>query len=113
MIPDYVEINFGYVTSMLHYLEESELESTRMREILKEYPKYGMGFNIEIRKLAYKVLEWCVAHPETDFKQLDSWYVTDNASFYEKIRKLYDIMTEFRFYLSLEERKSNLYNTQL
>jgi hypothetical protein len=99
-IPEYVRQDFGYVTSIIHYLEKGIIpyDSEGMRQILEKYPKYRLGFSLQARKTAYEVLKWVMEHPDTDFQKLDSWHVQDNESYFQKMRTLYETMTEYGFY---------------
>lgn len=97
-IPVDVRENFGYVTMILYHLEEIFLNNETIEKTLEEHPRFGLGFNIAIRKKAYTALKWIVGHPDTDFTQLDSWHVNDNQAYFIKMKKLYDIMTKYKFY---------------
>jgi hypothetical protein len=99
-IPEYVQQDFSAITMIIYHLEEGIIpyDIEGIARILEKYPKYGLGINIEVRKRAYEVLKWVMEHPETDFQKLNAWHVRDNESYFQKMRTLYDTMTEYGFY---------------
>jgi len=103
-IPKYVEEGLGYVTSIIHYSEKECIpyDKQRIRYIIKDGPYYSLGFNVKIRKEAFKALEWIVEHPEVDYEALDSWSVQDNEIYFKKMQLLYDSMKTFRLYENMD-----------
>lgn len=67
-IPAHVRENFGYITMILSYLEEGDLDDETVNQISEKHPKFGLGINISIRQKAYAALKWVVEHPDTDFR---------------------------------------------
>lgn len=100
--PNHVRENFGCITSILYHVKDEELEYEFIDEVLKKHPRFGLGFNISIRKKAYEALKWVVEHPEVDYSELDSWNVRDSVSYFKRMNKLYDVMMKYRFYENKE-----------
>ncbi len=97
-VPVEVKENFGYVTSILHYMDDAELEPEYTREMMDKHPRYGLGFNINVRKKAWAALQWIVDHPEIDYIQLDSWNIRDSQVYFQRMKKLHELMRTFKFY---------------
>lgn len=99
-IPNFVLEGFSSVTMILYHLQEEYIhfESRYLQFILKDFPLFGLGINVGIRKETFKALEWIVEHPEVDYQALDSWSIQDNEIYFKKMQLLHDSMKTFRLY---------------